>query len=340
VVAAYELEIVSNVITVVVSPPYVDLVSDDGNGTGNGNGSGNGNGNGTATATVFRSRFLTIGDGQINGIPPSNLTYANVRDGKVKYKTIRKSKLLLLCTNLLDHIKDLELRHEEELKEAKVEEAKVEKEAAPTGNDDNDGTTTSNGEAGEEDVMGVEEGNNVKVNATSNKSKSAKLAKLVKLAKSTSLLCLSLSAVTGGQGQGQAEAEEGVPGEPPRGGLHGRQLWEQTPPGLPRGRPWQGEDPQVHVHVVAHEDPEGKPRREQHQQQQRLTGQAGRQVPRQARGGVPGRGAQGKNKGKTNDVTGHQLQPDGRGPSPSSTSPRSTARRQDCSHSGRGNRHS
>jgi hypothetical protein len=68
------------------------------------------------------------------------------------------------------------------------------KEAAPTGNND-DGTTTYNGEAGEEDVMGVEEGDvndvNVKVNATSNKSKLAKLAKLVKLAKSTSLWCLS-----------------------------------------------------------------------------------------------------------------------------------------------------
>jgi hypothetical protein len=137
---------------------------------------------------------LTIGDGEIDGIPPDDLTYANIRDGKVKYKTIMKSKLLLLCTNLLDHIKDLELRHEEELKEAKVKKAKVEKKAAPTGDDDdNDGTTTSNGEAGEEDVMGVEEGNdvNVKVNATCNKSKSAKLAKLVKLAKSTSLWCLS-----------------------------------------------------------------------------------------------------------------------------------------------------
>jgi hypothetical protein len=126
--------------------------------------------------------------------PPNDLTYANIRDGKVKYKTIRKSKLLLLCTNLLDHIKDLELRHEEELKEAKVKKAKVEKEAAPTGDDDDDGTTTSNREAGEEDIMGVEEGDdnvNVKVNATSNKSKSANLAKLVKLAKSTSLWCLS-----------------------------------------------------------------------------------------------------------------------------------------------------
>jgi hypothetical protein len=125
---------------------------------------------------------LTIGNGEIDGIPPDDLTYANIRDGKVKYKT-----------NLIDHIKDLELRHEEELKETKVKKAKVEKEAAPTGDDDDDGTTTSNGEAGEEDVMGVEEGDdvNVKVNATSNKSKSAKLAKLVKLAKSTSLWCLS-----------------------------------------------------------------------------------------------------------------------------------------------------
>jgi hypothetical protein len=136
---------------------------------------------------------LTIGDGEIDGIPPNDLTYANNRDGKVKYKTIRESKLLLLCTNLIDHIKDLELRHEEELKEAEVEKAKVTKEAASTGDKD-DGTTTTNGEAGEEDVMGDEEGDeefNVKVNATSNKSKSDKLAKLVKLAKSTSLWCLS-----------------------------------------------------------------------------------------------------------------------------------------------------
>jgi hypothetical protein len=74
--------------------------------------------------------------------PPDDLTYANVRDGKVKYKTIRKSKLQLLCTSLLDHIKDLKLWHEEELKEAKVEKAKVEKESAPTGDNMDDGTTT------------------------------------------------------------------------------------------------------------------------------------------------------------------------------------------------------
>jgi hypothetical protein len=224
-------------------------------------------------------------------------------DSSVKYKTLKKLKLQVVCGNLLDHIEDLE----EELKEANVEKAKVKleseedvffvgngtgattsggdlelKEAVPTGDDD-DGSTTSNGEAGERDVMGVDDVN-VKVNATSNKSKSAKQAKLVKLAKSTKPVVpfTIRPAVTGGQGQGQAEAEEGVPGESPGGGLHGRQLWEQTPPGLPRGRPRQGEDPQVHVRVVAHEDPEGKSHREQHQQQQHQTGRAGRQVHRQA----------------------------------------------------------
>jgi hypothetical protein len=103
----------------------------------------------------------------------------------------------------------------------------------------------------------------------------------------------------------------------------------KTPPGLPRGRPRQGEDPQVHVHVVAHKDPEGKPHQE-HQQQQRPAGQAGQQVPHQARGGVPGRGAQGNNQGHKNDVAGHQLQSNGRRPSPLSTSPRRTGRRPDC----------
>jgi hypothetical protein len=208
--------------------------------------------------------LLSIGDGAMDGVSPDILTHASIMDGSVKYKTLKKLMLQVLCGNLPDHIKDLE----EELKEAKVKKAKVEleleedvffvgfgtgattsggdlelKEAVPTGKDD-DGSTTSNGEAGEGDVMGP--------------------------------------AVTGGQGQGQAEAEEGLPGEPLGGGLHGRQLWEQTPPGLPRGRPRQGEDPQVHVRVVAHEDPEGKPHREQHQQQQHPTGQAGRQVHCQA----------------------------------------------------------
>jgi hypothetical protein len=63
------------------------------------------------------------------------------------------------------------------------------KEVVPTGDDD-DSSTTSNEEAGEGDVMDVDDVN-VNVNATSNKSKSAKLAKLVKLAKSTNLWCLS-----------------------------------------------------------------------------------------------------------------------------------------------------
>jgi hypothetical protein len=219
------------------------------------------------------------------------LTLANVKDGTIKYKTLRKDKLQLLCGTLLDHVEDYEAKFVEayvkeaeakakaigkinqiitvqrakieelkeavlvsntsnvelraELKEVKVEKAKVKmksegdvffihngtghqdrvlahvapravrtaltpdgaiailkdavggelemelKEAIPTGNDDNGtGTTTSNGEEGEEHVMGVEVGN-VKVNATSNEGKSAKLAKLVKLAKSTNMWCLS-----------------------------------------------------------------------------------------------------------------------------------------------------
>jgi hypothetical protein len=67
------------------------------------------------------------------------------------------------------------------------------KEAIPTvDNNNGTGTTTSNREEREEDVMGVEEGDvNVKVNATSSEAKSAKLAKLVKLAKSTNMWCLS-----------------------------------------------------------------------------------------------------------------------------------------------------
>jgi hypothetical protein len=222
------------------------------------------------------------------------LTLANVKDGTIKYKTLRKDRLQLLCGTLLDHIEDYEAKFvgayvkeakakaeaigkidqiitvqraeiEElkeavlvsnasnvelraELKEAKVEKAKVElesegdvvffvdngtghrdrvpahvapravrtalapdgaiailgdavggelelelKEAIPTGDDSNStGTTTSIGEEGEEDVMGVEEGDvNVKVNATSNEAKSSRLAKLVKLAKSTNMWCLS-----------------------------------------------------------------------------------------------------------------------------------------------------
>jgi hypothetical protein len=150
----------------------------------------------------------------MDGVSPDILTHASIMDGSVKYKTLKKLKLQVLCGNLLEHIEDLQ----EELKEAKVKEAKVElkseedvffvgngtgattnreelelKEAVPTGDDNNGtGTTTSNGEEGEEEVMGVEEGDvNVKVNATSNKAKSAKLAKLVKLAKPTNLWCLS-----------------------------------------------------------------------------------------------------------------------------------------------------
>jgi hypothetical protein len=149
-----------------------------------------------------RSVRMSTGNGMMDGVAPDNLTYANVMNGKIKYKTIRKNKLQVLCGNLLDHIKDLEvekakveLRLEEELKEAKVEKAEVElrleEELKENVFNDNGTGATSNGEG---DVRGVEEGDvdvNVNANAKSAKlDKSAKLAKLVKQAKSTDLWCL------------------------------------------------------------------------------------------------------------------------------------------------------
>jgi shikimate 5-dehydrogenase len=113
----------------------------------------------------------------------------------------------VLCGNLLDHIKDLEvekakveLRLEEELKEAKVEKAKVKlwlkeelelMEAVFFVNDN----SASNGEVDLKDVKGVEEGD-ANVNATTvkenpNTPKSVKLAEQVKLAKSTDMWYLS-----------------------------------------------------------------------------------------------------------------------------------------------------
>jgi hypothetical protein len=64
---------------------------------------------------------MSIGDGSMDGISPDILTHASIMDGSVKYKTLKKLKLQVLCGNLLDHIEDLE----EELKEAKVKKAKV-----------------------------------------------------------------------------------------------------------------------------------------------------------------------------------------------------------------------
>jgi hypothetical protein len=76
---------------------------------------------------------MLTSEGRMDGIAPNDLTYANVMDVKIKYKIIRQNKLQVLCGNLLNHIKDLEvkkagveLRLEEELKEAKVQKAKVE----------------------------------------------------------------------------------------------------------------------------------------------------------------------------------------------------------------------
>jgi hypothetical protein len=223
---------------------------------------------------------MSTGTGTGTDPDSDELTLENVKDGTIKYRTLRKDKLQLLCGTLLDHIEDYEAKFVEayvkeakakakaigeidqiitvqraeieelkeavlvskeavlvsnasnvelraELKEAKVEleelkeavlvsnasnvelraelkEAKVELESEGdvffvengTGHRDrvpaHVAPTTSIGEEGEEDVMGVEEGDvNVKVNATSNEAKSSKLAKLVKLAKSTNMWCLS-----------------------------------------------------------------------------------------------------------------------------------------------------
>jgi hypothetical protein len=135
---------------------------------------------------------------------PDELTPANVKDGTIKYKTLRKNKLQLLCGSLLNHIEDLEL--ELRLEKAKVEEAELRleeelKEAifvyengtdAPSNGEDN-----IKGVVDTADATPVEEGD---VNATSSKVKSAKmaksdklakLAKFAKLAKSTDLWCLS-----------------------------------------------------------------------------------------------------------------------------------------------------
>jgi hypothetical protein len=55
---------------------------------------------------------------------PEELTLANVRDGIIKYKNLRKNKLQLLCGTFLDHIKDLE--RELRIEMAKFEKARVE----------------------------------------------------------------------------------------------------------------------------------------------------------------------------------------------------------------------
>jgi hypothetical protein len=43
---------------------------------------------------------------------PEEPTLANVRDGHVKYKNLKKDQLKLLCATFFDHIKDLKLRLE------------------------------------------------------------------------------------------------------------------------------------------------------------------------------------------------------------------------------------
>jgi hypothetical protein len=126
--------------------------------------------------------------------------------------------------------------------------------------------------------------------------------------------------VAGGQGQ----AEEGLPGQPPGGGLHDQQL-RQAPEGLPRGRPLQGKGPQDHVLALAHEGPvhsqvAGKLYREEEQPQASpgIKGNNGNNV-RPAKPekylvkleAVPCRGSEGKDQGAEDDVARLPLQPGG-----------------------------
>jgi hypothetical protein len=101
--------------------------SDNGNGNGNDNGNGSGTSNreggqqvshlssrsessrkGTAGGNWADGRPIVVGDGAMDGVSPDILTHASIMDGSIKYKTLKKLKLQVLCGNLLDHIEDLE----------------------------------------------------------------------------------------------------------------------------------------------------------------------------------------------------------------------------------------
>jgi hypothetical protein len=56
-------------------------------------------------SSVAKKATFTFG----KRLVPDNLTHANVMDSTIKYMTLRKNKLQLLCGNLLDHIKDLKV---------------------------------------------------------------------------------------------------------------------------------------------------------------------------------------------------------------------------------------
>jgi hypothetical protein len=50
--------------------------------------------------------------GSVSTNPTPKLTLANVRDGHIKYKNLKKDQLKELCATFFDHIEDLELRLE------------------------------------------------------------------------------------------------------------------------------------------------------------------------------------------------------------------------------------
>jgi hypothetical protein len=58
---------------------------------------------------------LTIAGGSTDTVstdPTHELNFANVRDGHIKFKNLKKDQLNELCATFFNHIKDLELRLE------------------------------------------------------------------------------------------------------------------------------------------------------------------------------------------------------------------------------------
>jgi hypothetical protein len=64
---------------------------------------------GNCVGSVPRGNVNTTMAGGSVSADPDELTLDNVRDGKVKYKNLKKDQLLELCATVLGHIKDLEL---------------------------------------------------------------------------------------------------------------------------------------------------------------------------------------------------------------------------------------
>jgi hypothetical protein len=88
---------------------------------------------------------------------------------------------------------------------------------------------------------------------------------------------------------GHGQDKEGPPSEPPGGGLHGLQLRQQAPQGLPRGRPRQGENPQGDVLAMAHAGPICRKRHQEEERPRASPTARGTLVARGTTAAMPGR---------------------------------------------------